>query len=151
MGNRLVLGINSAHADSSAVLVDDRGVIAAIAEERLNRRKHCAGFPALAVREVMRIGGASLRDLTDIAVARDPRANLAAKAAFVARNPVKRVARAVDRWGIHKGVQSTSGLVASALGGPAEEARAEFHQVEHHLAHLASSFFCSPFERATGI
>jgi carbamoyltransferase len=151
VGNRLVLGINSAHADSSAVLVDERGILAAIAEERLNRRKHSAGFPTLAVQEVMRIGGASLRDLTDIAVARDPRANLAAKTAFVARNPVKRVARAVERWGIHRAVQSTSGLVAGALGGRAGEARAEFHQVEHHLAHLASSFFCSPFERATGI
>src|SRR5271155_92334 len=28
---------------------------------------------------------------------------------------------------------------------------AEFHQVEHHVAHAASAFFCSPFERATGV
>src|SRR6185503_19391975 len=26
--------------------------------------------------------------------------------------------------------------------------RAQFHNVEHHLAHLASCFFVSPFERA---
>mgnify|MGYP002151219907 CR=1 FL=1 len=32
--SRLVLGINSAHGDSSAVLVGERGVLAAIAEER---------------------------------------------------------------------------------------------------------------------
>jgi carbamoyltransferase len=151
MDNRVILGINSAHADSAAVLVTDAGIVAAIAEERLNRQKHCAGFPALAVQEVMRIGGVSLRDVTDIAVARDPRANLAAKAAFVARDPLKRIARAVDRFGIHRGVQSTSALVAEALGARAKDVHAEFHQVEHHVAHLASSFFCSPFERATGI
>src|SRR5581483_4033887 len=149
--SRLVLGINSAHADSSAVLVDSRGIIAAIAEERLNRQKHCAGFPRMAVQEVLRIAGASLRDLTDIAVARDPRANMAAKAAFVARNPVRAIPRALDRLRVHSDVASTSDLVAEAMGSPSSEVRAEFHQVEHHVAHTASSFFCSPFERATGI
>lgn len=43
----LILGINSFHADASAVLVDgDTGrLVVAIAEERLNRIKHYAGFP----------------------------------------------------------------------------------------------------------
>src|ERR1700730_61934 len=77
--SRLVLGINSVHADSSAALVGDNGIIAAIAEERLNRKKHCAGFPKLAVGEVLRIAGARLDDVTDIAIARDPKANLQAK------------------------------------------------------------------------
>ncbi len=62
--SRLVLGINSAHADSSAALVGERGIVAAIAEERLNRRKHCAGFPKLAVREVLLIARASPSDVT---------------------------------------------------------------------------------------
>ncbi len=148
---RLVLGINSAHADSSAVLVSERGVLAAIAEERLNRNKHCAGFPRLAVQEVLRIAGASLRDVTDIAVARDPKANLAAKAAFVARRPATTLPRVLDRLRIHREVASTSDQVADAMGAAAADVRAGFHQVEHHVAHVASSFFCSPFERATGI
>ena len=149
--SRLVLGINSAHADSSAVLVSELGVVAAIAEERLNRNKHCAGFPRLAVEEVLRIAGANLRDVTDLAVARDPRANLGAKAAFVARHPTSTFPRVVDRLRVHREVASTSDLVAEAMGSRAADVRAEFHQVEHHLAHVASAFFCSPFERATGI
>jgi carbamoyltransferase len=149
--SRLILGINSAHADSSAVLVGDQGIVAAITEERLNRRKHCAGFPALATREVLRIAGAVPRDITDIAVAREPRANLGAKAAFVARDPFRRVTQAAERLRIHRGVASTAGLVAEALGVPSSDVQAKFHQVEHHLAHIASSFFCSPFERATGV
>jgi carbamoyltransferase len=148
---RLVLGINSAHADSSAVLASDRGILAAIAEERLNRKKHCAGFPNLAVQEVLRIAGATLKDVTDIAVARDPRANLTAKAAFVARHPVQSLPRAIDRLRVHQDVASTADLVAEAMGAPASDVSAEFHQVEHHVAHAASAFFCSPFERATGI
>jgi carbamoyltransferase len=149
--SRLVLGINSAHADSSAVLVSEKGILAGIAEERLNRKKHCAGFPRLAVQEVLRMAGASLADVTDIAVARDPRANMTAKAAYVARHPVQALPRALDRLRVHRDVASTSDLVAEAMGAPASSVAAEFHQVEHHVAHVASSFFCSSFERATGI
>jgi carbamoyltransferase len=150
--SRLVLGINSAHADSSAVLVSERGVLAAICEERINRKKHCAGFPKLAIQEVLRIAGASIDDVTDIAVARDPKANLPAKLAFVARNPMSSIPRAVERLKVHRDVdKSASDDLASALGIEASRVKARLHHVEHHLAHVASAFYCSPFERATGI
>jgi carbamoyltransferase len=29
--------------------------------------------------------------------------------------------------------------------------RAEVHHIEHHLAHLASSYLCSPFEEAVNV
>ncbi len=38
--------------------------------------------------------------------------------------------------------------LANALGVSREKLHAKFHNVEHHRAHLASSFFVSPFERA---
>ena len=148
--SRLVLGINSAHGDSSAVLVGEHGILAAISEERINRRKHCGGFPRLAVQEVLRLAGASASDLTDIAVARDARANLAAKLAFVARHPAANAPRAWKRLRIHRKVASSRELVAEALGTREDQVRARFHHVEHHLAHVASSFFTSPFERAAG-
>ncbi len=148
--SRLVLGINSAHGDASAALVDHRGLVAAIAEERLNRKKHCGGFPRLAVAEVLRIAGASARDITDIAVARDPRANLAAKLAFVARHPAANAPRAWKRLRVHRAVASSTDLVAEALGADPAVVKARFHQVEHHLAHVASAFYTSPFDRATG-
>src|SRR4051794_14216067 len=112
--SRLVLGINSAHGDSSAVLVGDGGVLAAIAEEHINRKKHCGGFPTLAVQEVLRIAGAGLTDLTDVAVARDPRANLAAKVGFMARYPAVSAPRALSRLRVHRQVAGTSELVAAA-------------------------------------
>src|SRR6185437_2474907 len=148
--SRLLLGINSAHGDASAALVDARGLVAAIAEERINRKKHCGGFPRLAVAEVLRLAGASVRDLTDIAVARDPRANLVAKVAFLARHPATNAPRAWKRLRVHRGVASSSQLVAEALGADAAALKARFHQVEHHLAHVASAFYTSPFETATG-
>jgi len=38
--------------------------------------------------------------------------------------------------------------LAAALGEPVSKLRAQFHNIEHHRAHLASSFYVSPFERA---
>src|SRR5207249_7644316 len=38
--------------------------------------------------------------------------------------------------------------LAKALGASPAKLRAQFHNIEHHRAHLASSFFVSPFERA---
>src|SRR5437762_341737 len=38
--------------------------------------------------------------------------------------------------------------LARALSVPAKRITAQFHNVEHHRAHLASSFYVSPFERA---
>ena len=46
----LILGLNMFHADASAAIIVDGEVAFAIAEERLNRRKHFGGFPALAVK-----------------------------------------------------------------------------------------------------
>jgi carbamoyltransferase len=38
--------------------------------------------------------------------------------------------------------------LAKALGASPSKLHAQFHNIEHHRAHLASSFFVSPFERA---
>jgi carbamoyltransferase len=148
--SRLILGINSAHADAAAVLVSDRGIEAAICEERLNRKKHCAGFPALAVAEVLRIAGASARDITDVSVARDPAANLLAKGLFVASHPRGVLSRVASRLTTHAAVRATNALVADALGVTPDTFNPTFHQVEHHLAHVASAFYPSRFETATG-
>ncbi len=44
MKNR-VIGFGGYDLESSAVLMEDGEIISAIQEERLNRQKHCGGFP----------------------------------------------------------------------------------------------------------
>jgi carbamoyltransferase len=53
-----------------------------------------------------------------------------------------------DRLGNAARVRDLPQELAKALGVPASILRAQFHNIEHHRAHLASSFFVSPFERA---
>lgn len=53
----LILGLNAFHPDSSACVLRDGQLVAAVAEERLGPRvKHVAGFPGRAVAEVLRLG-----------------------------------------------------------------------------------------------
>ena len=74
-----ILGLNAFHGDASAALFIDGQLVCAVEEERLNRVKHCAGFPSLAVRECLRLGGISGEQLDHVAISRDPRAHLADK------------------------------------------------------------------------
>jgi carbamoyltransferase len=145
--SRLILGLNTDHGDSAAALLGDHGIIAAIADERISRKKHSADFPRHAIQEVLRIAGADVSDVTDIAVARNPRANLLAKAAYIARHSESGVPLALARLKVHREVRSTSDRVAEELGCARDQIRAKLHQVEHHLAHVASAFYWSPFER----
>lgn len=145
--SRLILGINTDHADSSAALVGEDGIIAAIAEERINRKKHCADFPALAIAEVLRIAGADVSDITDIAVARDPQANLTKKAAFVARYPAKAGRQAIQRLAVHRRARGAANRMAEEMGVDRGRIRGTLHAVEHHLAHVSSAYYWSPFDR----
>ena len=69
-----ILGLNAFHGDASAALLTDGHLTAAVEEERFNRIKHWAGFPALAAKACLReIDPASL---AHVAISRDPRAHL---------------------------------------------------------------------------
>ncbi len=140
-----ILGLNAFHGDAAAALVIDGELVAAAEEERFNRVKHCAGFPALAAAWCLADAGLSAGDLDHVAIGRDPRANFGAK--------VMRTLRRGANLGYLKArlenaakVRDVRGDLAEALG--TDTLRAAFHNVEHHQAHAASAFFVSPFEDA---
>jgi carbamoyltransferase len=144
----LILGLNTFHADASAVIVRDGVLVAAIAEERLNRVKHFAGFPDRAVRECLRMAGAELEDVDHVALARDSTANLLSKVGFAAKNIGRLSKLARQRLENRARVASAPDLLLQACGKPPRALRAKLHSIEHHLGHLASSFLVSPFEKA---
>lgn len=149
----LILGLNPIHPDAAAALVGPGGIIAAIAEERLTRQKHSASFPSCAALEVCRIAGVTLADVTDVALAHDPSANLNAKVAFLSTHPAfARVPIGAPRTHAYSHADPGPSRHAEAEATLlAELSGARVHRVEHHKAHLASAFFPSPFERATAV
>ncbi len=143
-----VLGLNSFHADASAVLLRDGELVAAVAEERLNRVKHFAGFPALAVKEVLDIAGIGLGDVDHLGINKDSKANLLAKLGFALGNLTRITRLAKQRLGYRAKAQNAPQLLCAALGVPAAKLKARVHHVEHHLCHVASTFLVSGFDRA---
>src|SRR5690348_12240886 len=85
----LILGLNMFHADASAAIVADGKVVFAIAEERLNRRKHYGGFPALAIQACLDAAGVTIDEIDHVAIGQDSDANLSRKVQYALANPAK--------------------------------------------------------------
>jgi carbamoyltransferase len=145
----LILGLNMFHADASAAIVQDGEVVFAVAEERLNRIKHYAGFPKLAVRACLDAVGAKITDIDHVAVGQDSEANLAKKVQYALTNPAK-ILNFIRLRQRKEAMRDVKSLLADAIGVHASTLRFEEHHLEHHIAHIASAFYCSPWERAAG-
>ena len=143
----IVLGINAYHGDVSAALVRDGMLVAAVEEERFRRVKHWAGFPEASIRACLSMAGAEPRDVDAFAVSRNPAAHRLRKTWYVLRNRPA-VALIADRARNLRRVGGIAGEVARATGLDEAHVRSRMHWVEHHPAHLASTFFVSPFDEA---
>jgi len=143
-----ILGINAYHGDASVALVKDGQLVGAMEEERLNRRKHCAGFPALAAKAVLAAAGVSPSELDHVAVSRDPKANLHKKILFAIQKRPSFTKLVKDRLANVAKVRGVDEALAAALGVEPRALKAKFHAVEHHKSHISSAFFVSPFEEA---
>lgn len=139
----IVVGINAYHGDSAACIVADGVLVAAVEEERFRRIKHWAGFPTLSVEFCLKAANLKVSDIDVLAFNSDPRANIFRK--------------------VTHGLGSFGGAKAAVqkLMSPGAKARAievavreelgdqfagKIMRVEHHLAHLASAHFASPFD-----
>ena len=139
-----ILGINAYHGNASAAIVCDGQLVTAVEEERFNRVKYAAGFPAQAVRHCLSEAGLTIGEIDHIAIPRNPWARMGTKLYYALRMPrftVERVKVLRRFTGIHHDL-------ACAFGVDPVTIRARYHRVEHHVAHLASTFFVSPFDRA---
>jgi carbamoyltransferase len=143
----IVLGINSYHGDVSAALLRDGELVEAVEEERFRRVKHWAGFPQEAIRACLQMGEVDGTRVDHFAVSRNPRAHLLRKALFAVRNrPGIRLVS--DRMKNAGRVGRVTGRIGEAMGLEQAQIRKRMQWVEHHPAHLASSFFVSPFDHA---
>jgi len=143
-----ILGINAYHGDAAAALIKDGELIAAAEEERFNRRKHCAGFPARAIQYCLRTAGISAADIDHVGISRDPSAHLHKKILFSMTRLSKLGGLVSSRLANAARVRNLKDELIAALGVAPDAVKAQFHNVEHHKAHMASCFLVSPWERA---
>jgi carbamoyltransferase len=120
-------------------------LVAAAEEERFRRIKHWAGFPSQAIAYCLCEAGLRPQDVDHIALNQDSRANLWRKIAYIAHSRpepgliLRRLRNRARREG-------TPELLARTF--PGETFRGRFHAIEHHLCHLFSAHYVSPFTEA---
>lgn len=142
-----ILGINAYHGGASACLIQDGKLLAAVEEERFNRQKYWAGFPVQAIRYCLEAAGISPYDLDHVGISRNPGANLHKKVLYALRQrPNFDYMR--DRVNNMARVRDVKSAFVEALELQPAQLKGQFHNVEHHRAHMASAFFVSPYENA---
>ena len=145
----LILGLNMFHADASAAILQDGKVVFGIAEERLNRVKHYAGFPTLAIQACLDAVGAKIADVEHVAVGQDTDANLAEKIRYAISNPAK-LLNFIQLRKRKQDIRDVRKLISQNLQCDPQALRFKVHHLEHHIAHIASAYYCSPWEKAAG-
>ncbi|OQW37437.1 MAG: hypothetical protein A4E19_13615 [Nitrospira sp. SG-bin1] len=117
--------------DSAAALVIDGHIVAAVEEERFNRKKHCGDFPVNAIHYCLKEAGLSINDIDEIAHSFD-------------YTPYQKV-YAMDRTGaeFYREVLSREALLESMKRNLPVFPVERVHHVGHHLAHAASVYFTS--------
>ena len=142
-----ILGINAYHGGASACLIHDGEIIAAVEEERFNRVKYWAGFPRKSIRYCLESADITLADLDHIGVSRDPNAHLYQKIIFsLSHRPHLNLLK--NRLANVGEIRDIERELCKMFDIPTSGLRAQIHNVEHHKAHIASSFLVSPFDRA---
>lgn len=144
----IILGINAYHGDSSACLIKNGQIVCAIEEERVRRIKHWAGFPIEAIKACLKTGGITIADVNHIGISRDPFAHLDEKIFYIISGRPSYSQLLRDRLENVAKIRNIKNIMAQSLGVPKESIKAKFHSIEHHIAHMASAFLVSDFEKA---
>ncbi|WP_396590118.1 carbamoyltransferase [Allomuricauda sp. R78024] len=149
----VILGLNYYFHDSSACIVKDGKLIAAIEEERLNRQKHTAEFPKMAIDRCLKMAGIAYSDIDYIAVSIKPKHNWRKKTWYFLGNII-RIAKSGNLFGfiahnlVHAYLKQRNFKNWYNRCWKNTKTSPKVHFIEHHLSHVAGSFFVSPFKEA---
>ncbi|PYR76529.1 MAG: hypothetical protein DMF86_11845 [Acidobacteria bacterium] len=140
-----VLGISCYFHDAAAALVQDGALVAAAEEERFSRIKHDFAFPDRAIRFCLNHAGLSAGDVDYVVFFEKPFVKFERILSTVLATAPRSSGvfrQAMTAWLLDK--LWVKNRIREHVGVPAD--RILF--IPHHLAHAASAFFCSPFDRA---
>ena len=164
----IVLGIGLQH-DSGAAIVADGRIVAAVNEERLNRKKMYWGLPEQAISEVLRLSGLSPVDIDAVAVGNTTHSTQAAHWEGLYPKDLKRRALIrLSRLGLARWIGGTRTGIAAYRALNDKRLRlfdirdfdafvrnfgivAPIHHIDHHMAHLASAYYTSGWDTCLNI
>jgi carbamoyltransferase len=164
---RVILGLSYSYDSGAALLVDGR-IVAAVNEERMNREKCYAGFPALAIAECLRIAGVRPADVGRVAVG--GLMNFPYESGLTSTSARYALSNTLSRLGLMRLLIGTRpfayalraffgnrfnpvfnrhGELTSKLAGMGVTAPVSYF--DHHLCHNAGAYYGSGFDRCHAV
>ena len=141
----LTLGIWAFGRDSSAVLVDETSIIAAIEEEKLSRASGTGGIPRLAVARCLEQANAKIENVQIVGFPFRPGISAVREAGFHFHRSLS--GAGPSAW-IHSLGQTFRQATQIRQIRGLYDGSGSFLFLDHHLCHAASAYYTSPFERA---
>lgn len=142
--NKIILGINFNHADSAAVIIKNNKLCFGVEEEKLNRIKHWAGIPFMAIEECLNKTNTNSSEITDISINTNPISNINHKTFYFFKNYLfgKKKIEFLNR------LKKKFNLKKILINKFNFSNNINFHYVDHHLSHIYSGFIPSNFKKA---
>jgi carbamoyltransferase len=157
----VVLSITQGH-DTGATVVEDGKIVAAVSEERFSRIKMDRSFPCHSIEAVLKIAGLDYKDIDHVVIpelrkSQDIFQNVIP---YYFNNVFSGNNGRLDRKACCQQLFISTALLLKTYSKMAvtyylHEKRlrrmfsgAEFHRIEHHLAHASSTYYTSGFDRA---
>ncbi len=144
---KIILGINTNHADSSACIIVDNHLIAAAEEERFNRQKHWAGFPKESILYCLGEAGIDFSDISDVALNSNPLSNLIPKSLYFLSNYIK----GSKKFEIFKRYQKKINLKKTFIEIFGLNNHLKINYIDHHLSHISSAYYPSEFKKCLAV
>ena len=145
MNKKYILGIACGYHDSSAALILDGVVIGAMEEERFTGVKHDSTFPTNAINWLYKDNKITGNDISVVTFYENPKLKL------------ERIEESTKRGGLVNFFKRKS--IIDSNKEQAKEIESKIYEItnpniilaygDHHLSHIAYSYYTSPFERAT--
>ncbi len=139
-----ILGISCYYHDSSAALLKDGIIVAAAEEERFTRKKHDTSFPLNAINYCLKSQNITVRDISHIGFYEKPFLKFErVLSQHLEKFPFsyKTFLSSMPSW-INEKLRVTRTIKKKL------KYNGTILFIEHHLAHAASTFLVSPFQKA---
>jgi carbamoyltransferase len=143
-----ILGISGLEHDPAAALLNERGVVAAIEETKLQRSRNTSGIPGAAIQYCLSRAGARLDEVECVAVAGRPVSAWARKAWLRARQAPSAPLPGGNYKAKALGDLSRDLNNSRLMHQLVEYLPSRVKHLDHHLCHAASAFFASSLDRA---
>ena len=138
----IILGINAYHGDASACIFVNNKLIAAAEEERFTRIKHSAGFPLNAIKFCLKYADLDISKIDHVTINRNPKQKIVKKLLFASKKIFK-LKFLKDRF---SNLRKVNSIRSEFIKNFNSSFRANIHNIDHHLSHVASSVFFSGYK-----